>query len=382
MKIKHKKIFIITLISALLILTVIVLFLLIRNHNKITFYYDGKAQEQVSKTIEYSDAIDYSPKAIKLQAKQNNKDITNQIKVDKVIMDKLKTYSITYRVEDATFIYHLKVIDTTKPTLSGKSEIEITQTDAFDYALCEVKANDNYDKEIQNKIKVSGEVNSNVANTYPITFQVEDVSHNKASFVCNVIVKEKPMLPQAPQSNASTRNTVNNPNDITVLVNKQNALPDGWAPTDLVAIGGNHYLRAEAANQLQAMRSAATNAGIAMNVVSSYRSQTYQANLYQSYYAKDPANAPFYSALPRTSEHKLGLAVDLSYDSQLHADLQNSSLGVWLAQHAHEYGYVLRYDNNKTNITGYMYEPWHYRYVGVALATQLRNSHMVLEEYY
>ncbi len=383
---KHKKYFIIVLLSCLLIALLVLFFLFLQNKNRIVFYVDGKPSEKLDKIVEYHNAIDYSVQAIKLSAKQDNKDITKKIKVDKVNINQLKTYTITYRIEDAIFTYRLKVVDKTKPVITGKNEVEIQQDSTFDSAICEVKASDNFDTIQDNQIKVSGHVDTSKPGHYPVTFEVSDSSKNKATFVCNVKVKEKEVIVvdtnPSNQNNHSTRNVVSNPNDITVLVNKQNALPDGWAPSDLVAIGGNHYLRAEAANQLLALQSAIATEGIPFRVVSSYRSQSYQANLYQSYYQSDPTNAPFYSALPRTSEHELGLAIDISYDANLHNDLQNSSVGVWMAQHAHQYGFVLRYDFNKTNLTGYMYEPWHYRYVGVPLATQLKNSNIVLEEYY
>ena len=79
----------------------------------------------------------------------------------------------------------------------------------------------------------------------------------------------------------------------------------------------------------------------------------------------------------------MGLALDISNgDYQLHSDFESTASGKWLAAHAHEYGWILRYPSNKTNITQYAYEAWHYRYVGPALAKQLKSSGQTLDEYY
>lgn len=118
-----------------------------------------------------------------------------------------------------------------------------------------------------------------------------------------------------------------------------------------------------------------------INVVSSFRTEEYQRTLFEGYLAVDP-DAASYSAYPRTSEHELGLTVDISYDAQLHDDLQNSSLGEWLAENGWRYGWIVRYPQGKEELTGYIYEPWHYRYVGTALAAELHEQDLCLEEYY
>ncbi len=174
---------------------------------------------------------------------------------------------------------------------------------------------------------------------------------------------------------------VNDPEDLTVCINKLNFLPDGWSPSDLVTVEGSFQLRSEAAEAYTTMVAAANADGIEVILVSAYRTQSYQTGLYNNYYAKDPENAPTYSAYPRSSEHELGLAVDVSYDYSLHSDLDDYPLGIWMIEHAYEYGWIMSYPEDKTDITGYIFEPWHWRYVGVELATYLWGNDLTLEEY-
>ncbi len=165
-------------------------------------------------------------------------------------------------------------------------------------------------------------------------------------------------------------------------MNKKNRLPDDWAPSDLVSIGGGQYLREEAASAYYNLKAAAEAAGYTFNVISSYRTKETQQTLYNNYMAQDPEGAPYLSAYPRASEHELGLTIDISPDWSLHYDLLETDLGKWMTAHAHEYGWILRYPEGKTDITGYVFEAWHYRYVGVEAATKIKESGLTMEEYY
>lgn len=384
---KKREIIIIGLLSttALIIIFTVILILSI-NQNRISFYIDGKKMTTLSKVMDYQDDIDYSVQAIKLTAKKNDKDVSKQIKVNKIKITKLKTYKIIYSLDNEEFIYEMKVVDKTAPIITGESTITLQQDDPFDQGILKLSAIDNFDKDITAKLTSEGSVDTSIPNDYELIFKVSDSSNNTSEFKSIIHVEKKEERLVNSNNHSITQNNsinvVGNPNDISVLINKSNQLSDGWVPSDLVSIGGGHVLRAEAANTLQQMRQAAQNSGIAFNVVSSYRSQAYQTSLYNNYFASDPINAPFYSAYPRTSEHELGLAIDISYVQALHSDLQNTSLGQWMAEHAHEYGWIMRYPYGKSDITGYVFEAWHYRYVGTSLATAIRNSALTLEEYY
>ena len=159
-------------------------------------------------------------------------------------------------------------------------------------------------------------------------------------------------------------------------------LPEGWVPSDLVSVGGGQQLRAEAATALNNLKAAAEADGYTFNVISGYRTKATQISLYSNYMAQDPEGAPYLSAYPRSSEHELGLAMDISPDWSLHYDLLETGLGKWMTAHAHEYGWILRYPEGKTEVTGYVFEAWHYRYVGKSLAAEIKSSGLTLEEYY
>lgn len=183
-----------------------------------------------------------------------------------------------------------------------------------------------------------------------------------------------------------TPDEVMNPDDINVLINKYYSLADGWTPNDLIAVTSNNeremYLRKEAGEAWEKLRLAARNDGFIIQMVSSYRTKEYQTNLFNKNFEENAFDAFRYSAMPRRSEHELGLAMDISYDWQLHYDLDEHPLGIWLKNHASSYGFILRYPKDKERITQYSFEPWHYRYVGKTLAMYLDEHSMTLEEYY
>lgn len=189
--------------------------------------------------------------------------------------------------------------------------------------------------------------------------------------------------------------TVADPESITVLVNKKYAFPEGYEPKDLVYPNvpfifdekiEKRMMREEAAEYLEKMFNAANQQNIHLAGVSAYRSSQTQTTLFNNYVERDGIEkAKTYSAVPGTSEHQSGLAIDVSgSDGSCAADdcFANTEEAAWLEDNAHKYGYIIRFPKDKDNITGYKYEPWHIRYVGVNLATELYNEGLTLEEYY
>lgn len=189
--------------------------------------------------------------------------------------------------------------------------------------------------------------------------------------------------------------TVADPESITVLVNKEYAFPEGYEPKDLVYPNvpfifnekiEKRMMREEAAKYLEKMFNAANQQNIHLAGVSAYRSSQTQTTLFNNYVERDGIEkAKTYSAVPGTSEHQSGLAIDVSgSDGSCAADdcFANTEEAAWLEDNAHNYGYIIRFPKDKENITGYQYEPWHIRYVGVNLATELYNEGLTLEEYY
>lgn len=181
----------------------------------------------------------------------------------------------------------------------------------------------------------------------------------------------------------------------TVIVNKQRSLPKGYEPSDLVvpnvpfSFDGPHekrHMRKEAAGALEKLFAAAKKDGIKLRAVSGYRSYARQKTIYNNNVkTKGLEYASKVSAVPGMSEHQTGLAIDVSSPSvgnALEQSFGSSKEGQWLAKHAPEYGFVIRYPKGKENITGYVYEPWHIRYIGVDLAEDAASKGLTLEEYF
>lgn len=171
----------------------------------------------------------------------------------------------------------------------------------------------------------------------------------------------------------------------TVVVNKKHKLPDTYIPSPLVSIGGVQ-LRQDAKSAMDDLLAAASVAGYSLKILSGYRSYSYQANLYDSYVARDgKIAADTYSARPGFSEHQLGLAGDVG-NSNGSCDLEtcfgDSAAGLWIASNAQNYGFIVRYPMGKELETGYQYEPWHLRYLGIDIAKSVYSSGETLDQYY
>lgn len=190
--------------------------------------------------------------------------------------------------------------------------------------------------------------------------------------------------------------------DITMLLNRYHPLPANFEPVGLVRMkqynkSGNLTLRKstiqiyeEAAVALNEMMLGAKAEGLrGFYLDNSYRSTALQLSMFQrkqrkqASYGMDPA-VPIKTAIPRTSEHEVGLAIDISCNKRraMDAAFARTEHGTWLRENSYKYGYILRYPEGKEHITGIVSEPWHYRYVGVTLATLLYENGWVLEEYY
>ena len=189
--------------------------------------------------------------------------------------------------------------------------------------------------------------------------------------------------------------SVTDPSSPWVIVNKHYALPATYTPTQLVvppvplreASGSPEMqLRADVSQPLQSLITAAKNDGVNLMLVSGFRSYDAQKEIYNRFVKEDgQAKADMYSARPGHSEHQTGLAVDLGFNDrkcELETCFGDTTAGKWIAQHANDYGFVLRYQKNTQNIVGYEYEPWHIRYVGIELAKAVKQSGKTLEEFF
>jgi len=154
-----------------------------------------------------------------------------------------------------------------------------------------------------------------------------------------------------------------------MIVNKSYALPSDYNPG----------VNSQAQSALNEMFSAASADGVSLWVQSGFRSYSYQKQLYENYAAQDGyAAADRYSARPGHSEHQTGLAFDLN---SLSTSFGQTKEGKWLANNCWKYGFIIRYPEGKEDVTGYMYEPWHVRYLGKDTAKAVHDSGLTLEEY-
>ncbi len=180
---------------------------------------------------------------------------------------------------------------------------------------------------------------------------------------------------------------VKDANSTLVIVNKYNYLPENYKPNDLVyldgAYGNKVPVRAIIKEPFLKLQEAAKKE-ININLMPStaFRNELFQTTLYNNYVASDGvAKADTYSARPGYSEHQTGLAIDLRNTALKDVRLTDDDYE-WLENNSYKYGFIIRFPKGKENITGYQFENWHIRYVGIDLATKIHNSKLCLEEYY
>lgn len=180
--------------------------------------------------------------------------------------------------------------------------------------------------------------------------------------------------------------------DLLLLVNPWNTVPEDYVP-ELMAVDSSHELDARCAEALLTMLDDCRAAGNYPYICSAYRTEEYQRGLYENKILRlvlagvdidlAPEIAAQSVAIPGTSEHQLGLAADIidEFYTNLDEGQENTSTQKWLMENSWRYGFILRYPNGTTDITGIIYEPWHYRYVGEEFAAEIYESGVTLEEY-
>jgi D-alanyl-D-alanine carboxypeptidase len=194
---------------------------------------------------------------------------------------------------------------------------------------------------------------------------------------------------------APTGITVSDPASLTVVVNKQRALLTSYVPAGLVVPNvalrysaglEQSHLRAEAAAALEQLVAGAAADGLQLQLVSGYRSAAYQTTVYNNAVRAAGVTAADQGvARPGHSEHQTGLAADLGRPDgacDLDACFGGTAEGRWLAAHAADYGFIIRYPAGQEPLTGYEYEPWHIRYVGPDAAHGVQASGQTLESYF
>lgn len=185
--------------------------------------------------------------------------------------------------------------------------------------------------------------------------------------------------------------------DIDVLVNKDNMLDINYVPSNLYVVDENEnnfrnyqdpslkpMLRIDVKPYIDALIRDANNLGFPLIVDSAYRSGVYQKQILDNEIKLKGSDAYKFVALPGASEHQTGLAIDFAYYKDgVYSDevLESDKEAIWLKENAYKYGFILRYPKGKEDITGFNFEPWHYRFVGLELALELYQTNQTLEEY-
>ena len=292
----------------------------------------------------------------------------------RIVGNKVGEYTLIYSTDKYSKEAKIKVlpsvekIDLSKLTLElveGASE-KIDATFSPDDAVNKEITWTSSDESIAN-VDGDGNIKANKAGSCEI--KVVTTQEPKVEATIMVEVKEKPSLSSlltAPVQAGVTGITYING---IMLVNKTHPIPADYNP----GLNNQAY---QAYLQLKADAAAL---GYDMPLLSGFRSYETQKGLYNRYVATyGQAEADTFSARPGTSEHQTGLAMDVGQIEDRYGD---TAAGQWLAANCHKYGFIIRYPQGKQNITGYKYEPWHIRYLGVDVATDVYNSGLTLEEY-
>ncbi len=175
------------------------------------------------------------------------------------------------------------------------------------------------------------------------------------------------------------------PTSLWVVVNKPHALsPLGYTPNDLTSVGSGQLMRAKAATALKNLFADAGAAGYALVAQSGYRSYDTQVAVYNNEVkAFGQVKADSESARPGHSEHQTGWAVDIGSAGCYEDCFGTTNASKWLLANAYKYGFILRYPSNKSSVTGYRNEPWHFRYVGTDLSKEMKSKGITtLEEFF
>ena len=180
-------------------------------------------------------------------------------------------------------------------------------------------------------------------------------------------------------------NEVKDPNDILVLVNKYNYLPLGYKPNNLTYVDGAYGnkvpMQKIIVNDFIELQKKAKEESMNLMPTTAFRDYNFQKNLYTKYSQKNGTKmADTYSARPGFSEHQTGLAIDLKNTNLKNIRLTEDNYN-WLYNNAYKYGFIIRYEKGKENITGYQFENWHIRYVGKKHAKIIYDNNLTLEEY-
>lgn len=273
--------------------------------------------------------------------------------------------------EEETYTFQIQIIDTTKPIIEGTKELT-TYIGQNINLLENISVTDNSLETIP--IEVKGTYDFNTIGEYNLSYVAKDSSGNETNSEFTLKVINDPNNYTFTTSKGYTAQVINGVTyiDNILIVNKTYSLPNNYGTG----------LTQETQNAFNSMNADAISLGLNLVISSGYRSYYDQKYIYNNYVSIDgQIAADTYSARAGHSEHQTGLAFDLN---SIDDSFTNTPEGKWVHDNCHKYGLIIRYPQGKDNITGYMYESWHLRYVGTELASNLYNNGnwITLEEYF
>lgn len=374
-KSKKKYLFIITIIIfiSIIILNYNNIFLYLKsittgyNIKTIKVFNDNNIEKQITR---YSETLDeaikqdkFNPKFLDIYYNINYQDLDNFID----LVNNLAT--IGYNASDINAIF----------ANINPSNINIIINNTYDTYLGEyIKLDYFNEKKLDRYIKFS---NNQEKLNYSIFFD-----NNTTFNALDIVTLVNANLDKEYYSNDLIL-TDEESNKTDAIVNKYYQLEEDFEPNNLTPIDSKYarndsqLLQKEATEAFNQMCSDAKLENISLYSGSAYRSYEYQNTIYNDYIKKDGLTAAeTYSARPGYSEHQLGLAVDIMNGNWSYVSKEDIEYS-WLQANSYKYGFILRYPENKEYITGYMFEPWHYRYLGKKLATKVYNSGLTYDEY-
>ena len=365
---KKSKKKIITIISVVLVLIIIIIGIILFvvnkiNSSKINVILKDDLEVEINSKVKLLSFIDKI---------ENGEVVSEDVEVDTSSLG-TKSLEIELKNKDKkeTYKFDINVVDTTAPVIEAEDNITINIDDEVDLVKY-ATVSDNSKEDI--KVEIEGDYDLDKAGKYNLKYVAKDSSGNEVSydFILNIV--EDPNNRSFVTSKGFVAKVVDGVTyiDGVLIVNKTYSLPEEYGSG----------LTTNTTNAFNSMQKDASKEGLNLYISSCYRSYYTQKTLYNNYVARDGvANADTYSARAGHSEHQTGLAFDLNTIDESFA---NTKEGKWVSDNCYKYGLILRYPKGKENITGYMYESWHLRYVGVELATKLYNNGnwITLEEYY
>lgn len=284
--------------------------------------------------------------------------------------DKILTQN---RIEN--IIKHYTIENYTELNTIGYSDSEIDQILKLDLSIQDYLLNHEYLSEIFEWIEIDNFMFKNIDRYLIYQTKYPDVK------LVNIFERVNTNRDYAYYTNVQSSDTSL---DDLLLVNKYYALDENYSPSNMISISpyGSVKMVRTAALAFIELCDQAKEDGYTIMGISGYRSYQTQKNLYNRYLQKDPQSVvDTYSARAGHSEHQTGLAIDVSSNNADILTFEMSTSFQWMKENAHLYGFILRYQKGKEDITGYKYEPWHYRYVGKEIATLLHQTGMTYDEY-